>query len=148
MVERHSDHKGKRMPDAQSPAKGFFGALFDFGFTSFITLRFLSFIYGALVVLILLGGAAVFVVSITRGGMYGVVAMVVVPLGTLFQLVLVRIALESVALFCRIGENTALIAAAVGAGPNGGVAHPGLPGPYAGPVFPPSRRVPVQRTVL
>ena len=135
------------MPDAKGPAKGFFGALFDFGFTSFITLRFLSFIYGALVVVILLGGGVLFVVSIARGGTYGLVAMFIVPLVTLFALVLVRISLESVALFLRIGENAAVMAAAAGAGPNGGDTHPGLPGPYVGPVFPPSRRAPAQRTV-
>jgi hypothetical protein len=136
------------MPDAQGPAKGFFGALFDFGFTSFITLRFLSFIYGALVSLIVLGGVVVFGLSITRGGMYVVVALLIVPPVALFQLVLVRISLEAVALFFRIGENTSLIAAAAGAGPTGGGAQPGLPGPYAGPVFPPSRRLPAQRALL
>src|SRR6185436_15416228 len=99
------------MPDAQGQAKGFFGSLFDFGFTSFITLRFLRVIYAALVVLILLGGAGLFIVTITRGGVYGVVAMLIVPLVTLFQLVLVRICLESVVLLFRISENTAPLAA-------------------------------------
>ena len=136
------------MPDAQDQAKGFFGVLFDFSFTSFITVRFLRVIYAALVVLILLGGAAVFVVTITRGGMYGVLAMLIVPLVTLVQLVLVRISLEAVALFFRIGESTALMAAAAGAGPTGGGAQPELPRPYTGPVFPPSRRVPATRTLL
>jgi len=100
-----------RMPPAQVAAKGFFASLFDFGFTSFITLKLLSVVYGLLVVLSLLAGVVGFVVGISRGGTYGVIAILVVPVVTLIYLVLIRVSMEMVALFFRIGENTNLMAA-------------------------------------
>ena len=110
----------KRMPNTQIEAKGFFASLFDFGFTSFITLKFLRVIYGVVVVLILLTSVAILVASISQGGMYAVLAIVVVPIVTLIYLVLTRVSLEIVALFFRIGENTSLmVAAANRAGPAG-----------------------------
>ena len=104
----------------QIEAKGFFASLFDFGFTSFITLKFLRVIYGVVVVLILLISVAILVASISQGGMYALLAIVVVPIVTLIYLVLTRVSLEIVALFFRIGENTSLmVAAANRAGPVG-----------------------------
>ena len=111
---------GGPTPITQIEAKGFFASLFDFGFTSFITLKFLRVIYGVVVVLILLTSVAILVASISQGGMYAVLAIVVVPIVTLIYLVLTRVSLEIVALFFRIGENTSLmVAAANRAGPAG-----------------------------
>jgi hypothetical protein len=124
-------------------ARVFFAGLFDFGFTTFITLKFLRVIYTAMVALILLGGAALFLVTVSRGGIYGVLAMFVVPLVALFLLVLVRISLETVALFFRVGANTTLMAAAAGGGGSiSGGTRSEPPGPYSGPAFPPSRPAP------
>lgn len=111
---------GEPTPSTQIEAKGFFASLFDFGFTSFITLKFLRVIYGVIVVLILLTSVAILVASISQGGTYAVLAIVVVPIVTLIYLVLTRVSLEIVALFFRIGENTSLmVAAANRAGPAG-----------------------------
>jgi hypothetical protein len=104
--------RGRPMPSTQIEAKGFFASLFDFGFTSFITLKFLRVIYGVVVVLILVTGVVLFVASISQGGIYAVFAIVVVPIVTLIYLVLTRVSLEIVALFFRIGENTSLMVAA------------------------------------
>jgi len=126
------------MPNTAIEAKGFFASLFDFGFTSFITLKFLRLIYGVLVVLILLGGVVVFLGSISQGGIYILVAIVIVPIVTLIYLVLTRVSMEMVALFFRIGENTNLMVAAAGsAGPTSEGPRSGL-GPYPGPTGPPS----------
>ena len=127
------------MPNTQIEAKGFFAGLFDFGFTSFITLKFLRLIYGVLVVLILLAGVVAFLGSISQGGIYILVAIVIVPIVTLIYLVLTRVSMEMVALFFRIGENTNLmVAAAGGAGPTSEGPRSGVAGPYSGPTGPPS----------
>jgi hypothetical protein len=102
----------KRPPNSQVEAKGFFASLFDFGFTSFITLKFLSVIYGVVVVLILVTSVILFVTGISQGGTFAVLAIVVIPIVALLYLVLTRVSLEIVALFFRIGENTSLMVAA------------------------------------
>ena len=89
--------------------KSFFATLFDFGFTSFITLRFLKVIYGILVALILLTGAIFFFSGLASGSALGVVfGLIVAPLATLVYLIMTRIGLEVIAMFFRIGDNTAL----------------------------------------
>lgn len=116
------------MPSAHGEAKGFFAGLFDLGFTSFITLKFIRVIYTVLVTLILLAALVFFLVFLFRGGAGVLVALVGVPVVTLLYLVSARVSLELIALFFRIGENTTLMASAmtVGSGPvlgggNGGV---------------------------
>ena len=71
-------------------------------------MKLLRFIYAAAVVLILLFGVAVLVAGIFQGGMYAVLAIVVVPIITPMYLVVTRVCLEIVALFFRIGENATL----------------------------------------
>jgi Domain of unknown function (DUF4282) len=108
------------MPTTAIESKGFFASLFDFGFTSFITLKFLRYIYAVGVVLILLTGIVFFFEGISQGGVYILLAIIVVPILTLFYLISVRISLELVAMFFRIGDHTATMAAAAGiAGPSG-----------------------------
>jgi hypothetical protein len=109
--------------------KNFFAALFDFGFTSFVTLRFLKLIYGILVGLILLTGLVFFLALIFRGGASVILALVGVPIVTLFYLVIARVYTEMIALFFRIGENTSLIARSVGNPPS---TPPHESGPYYG----------------
>jgi hypothetical protein len=104
--------RGRRAPHSQIETKGFFASLFDFGFTSFITLKFLSVIYGVVVVLILLTSVVLFIASLSQGGIYAVLAILVIPIVTLLYLVVTRVSLEIVALFFRIGENTSLMVAA------------------------------------
>jgi hypothetical protein len=99
------------MATGSMETKGFFAALFDFGFTSFITLRFLKVIYAVLVGLILLFGVVFLLVGLSRGGGAAVASIVLAPLATLLYLIMVRIYMELVAMFFRIGENTAVMAA-------------------------------------
>jgi len=117
-VYRNATGTRQRVPSTQNEAKGFFASLFDFGFTSFVTLKFLRFIYGGLVTLILLTGVILLVASLSQGGTYAFLAIVIIPIVTLFYLVVTRVSLEMMALFFRIGENTSLmVAAANRAGP-------------------------------
>lgn len=132
----------KRMPNTQIEAKGFFASLFDFGFTSFITFKFLRYIYAGGVVLILLTGIFFFFEGISQGGVY-ILGAIIAPIVTLAYLILVRISLEIVAMFFRIGDNTATMAAAAGiVGPSGEGPHSGLAGPYSGPTGPVSGPLP------
>lgn len=130
------------MAQSQLEAKGFFAALFDLNFTSFITLRFIKVIYGILLVLILVFGLGFFVALLLRGGASIIVAIVVVPLVTLLYLIIARIYMEVIALFFRIGENTSLIAQRLGEGmgdtgigPTGVPPSPDDPGSL-GPPYP------------
>jgi hypothetical protein len=98
---------------ASSPleTKGFFAALFDFGFTSFITLKFLRVIYTILVCLILVVGLIFLIYGLSQGGGPAVAFILVAPLVTLLCLIFVRIYMELIAMFFRIGENTSIMAA-------------------------------------
>ncbi|MBA3619530.1 MAG: DUF4282 domain-containing protein [Actinomycetota bacterium] len=115
-----------RTPDTQE-AKSFFTGLFDFSFSTFITMKFLRIIYIVVMGVILLAGVLFLISFLFRGGALGVlIGLVFVPLVTLLYLVLARIYLELVALLFRIGDNTAAIATALQAGgsPGGGTPLP------------------------
>jgi hypothetical protein len=125
---------------ASSPmeTKGFFAALFDFGFTSFITLKFLRVIYTLLVCLILLVGLLFLVYGLSQGGGSAVAFIFLAPLATLFYLIFVRIYMELIAMFFRIGENTSIMAAKL-SGQSPPPAMPGYgydPGAPTGPSTP------------
>jgi hypothetical protein len=115
-------------------AKSLFAGLFDFGFTTFITLKFLRVIYGLFMILILLLGLVFFFQLASLGGGFVLVALVIVPFATLLYLILARISMELIALFFRIGENTSILVAQAGGRPSeveGGSA-PRLPGSAPG----------------
>lgn len=126
----HLDNRRDPHVRRRLAGEGFFAALFDFSFTSFITLRFLKVIYGVLVVLILLSGVVFLISGLSRGGSAALLSLVGVPVVTLLYLVLARIYMELIALFFRIGENTSLMARAAG----GGAPEP--TGGYGGEVYP------------
>jgi hypothetical protein len=113
---------------SNSQQKSFFASLFDFGFTSFITLRFLKVIYTILVVLILFVGAIALIVGLASGSAAGVLlGLILAPLLTLFYLIMARVWLEVIAMFFRIGDNTSLAVHLLSG------ANPGLPGYGAQP---------------
>ena len=103
------------MASSSMETKGFFAALFDFGFTSFITLKFLRVIYTIVVCMILFAGL-VFLIGGLASGSSGlaVVSIFFVPLVTLLLLIFTRIQMEVIALFFRIGENTSIMASQLG----------------------------------
>jgi hypothetical protein len=101
------------MATGSMETKGFFAALFDFGFTSFITLRFLKVIYAILVGLILLFGLVFLLAGLSRGGGEAFATILLAPLGTLLYLIFTRISMEVIAVFFRIGEHTETMAASL-----------------------------------
>jgi cellulose synthase/poly-beta-1,6-N-acetylglucosamine synthase-like glycosyltransferase len=131
-----NDHDEDQMPSTQLEAKGLFAGLFDFGFTTFITLKFLRVIYIVLMALIFLGGLVFLVRGLAAGGAAAVATIVFVPLGVLLYLIVARIYMELIALFFRIGENTSIMAEHLGGrgavGGLGGVGGPGTSTPPGG----------------
>ncbi len=102
-----------------SAVPGFFRALVDFRFTTFITRRIAGFIYAILLVSILLAGLVAFFsivvtgVGLMTGGqpVSGVLtvlgALVLVPVATLVAVVLARMIVEVNVALVAIAENTA-----------------------------------------
>lgn len=101
-----------------SAVPGFFRALVDFRFTTFITRRIAGFIYAILLVSILLAGLVAFFsivvtgVGLMTGGqpVSGVLtvlgALVLVPVATLVAVVLARMIVEVNVALVAIAENT------------------------------------------
>jgi hypothetical protein len=135
-------------------SKGFLAALFDFGFTSFITLKFLRAIYASVVILILCAAAIAAIAgfaALAQGDAFGIILVIGAPVIALIYLVLTRISMEMIALFFRIGENTSIMAAnstgqvpptapGYGSSPFGGPSGPDYGpapmGPPSGPIYP------------
>ena len=121
------------MPSTQLEAKGLLAGLFDFSFSTFITLKFLRVIYGLLMALIVLFGLLFFARTASQGGTAFLFALVVVPVMMFVYLVFARIYMELIALFFRIGENTSILVAQAGGQTAGG---PGAPMGGGGPEGP------------
>lgn len=116
-----------------SQEKGFLASLFDFGFTSFVTLRFLKVIYAIWVVLILIAGVAFLIAGFSSGTTIGVIgAIIFAPLITLLYIIGARIFFEIVAMFFRIGDNTYLAVQLLGGKPSGMVGQSVATGPGYG----------------
>jgi hypothetical protein len=85
---------------------GFFAALFDFEFKSFVALRFIKVIYIIAIVFIGLAGLGFLFFALAQGDVLSVLFALV---GLFFYLILVRVTLEVIALLFRIGEDTTAI---------------------------------------
>jgi hypothetical protein len=121
------------MAPTSETSKGFFAALFDFSFTTFITMKFLKIIYGIVMVAIGLSALFLFFGMATEGGAGAVAGLVITPIFAIVSLILARVQLEALALFFRIGDNTQAIRQGF-SGPQGPVGPPpGGPAPGAGP---------------
>lgn len=104
----HGDAGGFGVPGGSPDSgdyKGFFGSLFDFDLTSFITPKIIRVVYMVMVVLILLGGVLFLVGSLASGGSGVVVGIIVVPLVTLFYLIMIRIYTEVVIVLFRTHDE-------------------------------------------
>ncbi len=114
----------------QTDPKSFFNALFDFSFTSYVTLKFIRVIYAVIVAIIGIGAIIVVISSATRGFGPFIGGLIVAVVGGFLYLILARIYLELVTLLFRITDNTSVMASSLGGG------APGAPGggaPYGGP---------------
>lgn len=91
-------------------AKGFFAALFDFSFSSYVTKKFIKLIYVLATIMI---GLATFIFLIgalaTGRGATIVMGIFLVPLVGLLYLIWVRVSLEVLAVIFGIADDTSAI---------------------------------------
>ncbi len=86
---------------------GFFAALLDFSFSSFITTRLLKWVYIAILAVAGLVGLGYIVKSLGSGFTGAIVALVVTPVAYLFLAIMTRIGVELTIVMFLIAENTA-----------------------------------------
>lgn len=93
---------------------GFFSALFDFSFTTFVTEKLVKWLYAAIIAVLGLG-LVVYVVGQLDEGFGSVLAAVIItPVVFLIGVTVARIYLEVVMVLFRIADHTAETAAALG----------------------------------
>ena len=104
-------HQPAAAPQGGGPdAAGFFKALFDFSFKSFVTIKFAAVIYGIALLLIGIGvlvGIITAFVTMTQEPLAGLAILVLVLLLSPFYLILVRLTLELYVAMIRTAQNTA-----------------------------------------
>ena len=117
--------------------EGFFSALFDLSFTSFITTKLIKVIYILAMVGIALSALAIIIGGLVDGGANAFFGLVGGILWFFLGIVYVRVLLEFVIVVFRIGEHTATMSHALGGGaaPSAPWSTPGPPPaePYRAP---------------
>jgi len=85
----------------------FLGALFDFSFRSFVTLRIVRFLYAVAVVLLAVGVIAALVGGMATGRNALEMAgfLLFAPIGAFLYLLIIRVSLELMVVIFRIGET-------------------------------------------
>jgi hypothetical protein len=127
---------------ADPTAKGFFKALFDLSFKSYIFLKIIKILY--VIVMILLGLAALgfIVFAFASNVAFGIVTLVILaPLYFLLNLIFYRVCFEVIAAIFTISENTSKLVhlsavSASGVAGLSGTTNPPAPGPWASPAGP------------
>ncbi len=90
--------------------KGFFGSLFDFSFSSFVTTKLIKVVYGIQMVIAVLAALGLIVTGFMQGTGYGIGALVLSPIAFFVYLILARVWCELVIVLFRIAEHTRDIA--------------------------------------
>ena len=94
------------------PQKGFFGSLFDFSFTSFVTTKIVKFLYVLTVVLLGLGALVFVVASFSSSAAAGLFMLFIgAPLAFLLYVIYTRVLLELFIAIFRIMETNAELVA-------------------------------------
>jgi len=84
---------------------GFFRSLYDFGFTSLIGSKIIRFVYALSVVLYTIGAALAIIAGISQGSSSAIVSIIVVPIGYIWGLIWLRILMEFLIVFFRMGDD-------------------------------------------
>ncbi|MFA5258343.1 MAG: DUF4282 domain-containing protein [Opitutales bacterium] len=90
--------------------KGFFTALLDISFTSYITTKLVKLIYIVCLVLIGIGGLAALVTFFSCGVGAGILGLLMTPIIMLLEIMAVRVWLEMIMVVFRIAEDVNKIA--------------------------------------
>lgn len=92
--------------EVKKEATSFFGSLFDFSFSNFITTKLIKFLFGAGIVLGGIFGVISVITSFSQGVGTGLLSLVLMPVGYLLGIIILRIWLELVIILFKIEENT------------------------------------------
>ncbi|MFC7402523.1 DUF4282 domain-containing protein [Citricoccus sp. GCM10030269] len=105
----YADHgqRGYASPGNAVEDKGFFGALFDFSFRSFVTVSFAKIIYIILIVLIALGWLFYVIAGFAVDPALGFGALLMGWIPGFVMLVLARVMIEFYIAMVRTSQNTA-----------------------------------------
>jgi hypothetical protein len=90
---------------------GFFGALFDFSFTAFVTSKIIKFLYGLSIFFIGLATLVFVIISFGASTIAGIFTLLIVgPLIFILGVIYSRVLLEIIMVIFKIAENTAAMA--------------------------------------
>jgi hypothetical protein len=92
--------------------KGFFGALFDMSFSTWVTVRIIKVLYWLGLILLGLMTVMVFVGLAVESAAQAVLGLILAPIIFLIGAILLRVYLEVIIVLFRIADHTAEIAAA------------------------------------
>lgn len=96
--------------DNMMQSRSFFSSLFDFSFSSFVTLRFIKVLYGIFMAIAAIIGLAIFFTFASQGGVAIVLALIFAPIAFFIYLLIYRVLLEFIVVIFRIAENTSIMA--------------------------------------
>lgn len=86
--------------------KGFFGSLFDFSFSEFITPRIIKLLFVLAIIISAIVALVLFVGGIASGGAEAFLAIIGAPLLFLLYVIMARVWLEVIMVMFRIVDNT------------------------------------------
>lgn len=86
--------------------KGFFGSLFDFSFTEFITPRIIKLLFVLAIIISGIAALVMFFAGIVQGGAGALLAIILVPPVFLLYVIMARVWLELIIVMFRIAGNT------------------------------------------
>lgn len=114
---------------------GFFKALFDFSFSSFITTKIIKFLYVVMVILTALGMIFLIISSIatSRGSAAWLLVLLFAPIGFILYVILFRMGFELTIVLFQIAENIRDMSWSITKGQKAPGAGGGLP---PSPVYP------------
>jgi hypothetical protein len=86
--------------------KGFFGSLFDFSFSEFITPRIIKLLFVLAIIISAIFAIMMFVAGISEGGGAAFLSLIGAPLLFLLYVIMARVWLEVITVVFRIADNT------------------------------------------
>jgi hypothetical protein len=104
MLHQHKGEVG--MQDQNQFQHGGLEAIFDFGFSKFITLNVMRVLYALGLLVIALFWLIMVITSFTQGAVQGLLALIVGTIVALLYVIFYRVWLELIVVIFRIGENT------------------------------------------
>lgn len=126
---------------SQSGPSGFFGALFDFSFSHFVTTRIIKVLYVLGIIAVAVWALSLVAGAFRMGGAAIIPMLLLAVIGFFVGIIYLRIVLEFIMIVFRIADNTSAIVHNTGGGAGSGLS-PTMPPPAApeassGPQAPP-----------